>query len=71
METFAATVRGDLPGAAIGVGDGVVAIEDADQALEQLFISIVVRFGDPNVFAAREADAFVPLLESAAGIRLR
>src|SRR5690348_11899406 len=69
MEALAATVRSNLPRAAIGVADGVVIFEDGEKALEEAFVGIVVRFGDPKVFAARETHTFVPLAEGAAGIR--
>src|SRR6185437_129750 len=67
-ESVELILSGNTPRAAIRKGNLRVGIEDSDQAFEQLFVGIVIGLGDPDVLAAREADAFIPLPERAAGI---
>src|SRR5579864_9534023 len=60
----------NAPGTTIDEGDRGVVIQNRDQAFQEPWIGIIVRFGDPYVLPAREPNALIPLLIAAAGIAL-
>lgn len=63
-------VRIDLPGATTDESHLRLGVEHRNQTCEEMRVGVIVGLGDPDVFAASETNAFVPLFESSAGILL-
>ena len=56
----------DGPRLAVGEADTGVPIQSIDEGLKEAWVGIIVRLGEPDVFAIRMTEAEVPLLEGAA-----